>query len=73
MISVVVVDDERLVRSGFAALLSSEPDIEVVGSAASGEEALEVVRRVRPDVILMDIRMPGRDGVSAAAEIGWRH
>lgn len=69
MISVVVIDDERLVRSGFAALLASEPDIEVVGSAASGEEALEVVRRVRPDVILMDIRMPGRDGVSATAEI----
>lgn len=69
MISVVVVDDERLVRSGFAALLTSEADIEVVGTAASGDEALEVVRREKPDVVLMDIRMPGRDGVSATAAI----
>ena len=69
MISVVVVDDEHLVRSGFAALLSSDPDIEVVGTAESGDAALTVARRERPDVILMDIRMPGRDGVSATAAI----
>lgn len=69
MISVVIVDDERLVRSGFEALLASDPDIEVVGTAQSGDDAVAVVRRENPDVVLMDIRMPGRDGVSATAEI----
>jgi DNA-binding NarL/FixJ family response regulator len=69
MISVVVVDDEHLVRSGFAALLASDSEITVVGTAASGDAALAVVRRTRPDVVLMDIRMPGRDGVSATAAI----
>lgn len=69
MISVVVVDDEHLVRSGFAALLHSDPEITVVGTAGDGDTALAVVRRERPDVVLMDIRMPGRDGVSATAAI----
>jgi DNA-binding NarL/FixJ family response regulator len=69
MITVVVVDDEHLVRSGFAALLDSDPEITVVGTADSGDAALVVVRRERPDVVLMDIRMPGRDGVSATAAI----
>ena len=69
MITVVVVDDEHLVRSGFAALLASDPEITVVGTAESGDAALIVVRREHPDVVLMDIRMPGRDGVSATAAI----
>ncbi|WP_081743547.1 response regulator transcription factor [Arthrobacter sp. H20] len=69
MISVVIVDDERLVRSGFEALLSSDAEIEVVGTAETGDDALRVVRREKPDVVLMDIRMPGRDGVSATAAI----
>jgi DNA-binding NarL/FixJ family response regulator len=69
MISVVVVDDEHLVRSGFAALLASDPEITVVGTADTGDAALAVVRQERPDVVLMDIRMPGRDGVSATAAI----
>ncbi len=69
MVTVVVVDDEHLVRSGFAALLASDPDIEVVGTADTGDRALAVVRQTRPDVVLMDIRMPGRDGVSATAAI----
>jgi DNA-binding NarL/FixJ family response regulator len=69
MISVVVVDDEQLVRSGFAALLGSDPEIKVVGTAGDGDAALAVIRRERPDVVLMDIRMPGRDGVSATAAI----
>ena len=69
MISVVVVDDEQLVRSGFAALLASDPEITVVGTAGDGDTALAVIRRERPDVVLMDIRMPGRDGVSATAAI----
>jgi len=69
MISVVIVDDEQLVRSGFAALLASDPEITVVGTAGDGDAALAVIRRERPDVVLMDIRMPGRDGVSATAAI----
>ncbi len=69
MIRVVVVDDEHLVRSGFTALLASDPGIEVVGTAESGDSALRVVRRTRPDVVLMDIRVPGQDGVSATAAI----
>ena len=69
MISVVVVDDEHLVRSGFAALLGSDPEITVVGTADDGDAALAVIRRERPDVVLMDIRMPGRDGVSTTAAI----
>jgi DNA-binding NarL/FixJ family response regulator len=69
MISVVVVDDEQLVRSGFAALLTSDPEITVVGTAGDGDTALAVIRRENPDVVLMDIRMPGRDGVSATAAI----
>lgn len=69
MISVVVVDDEQLVRSGFAALLASDPEITVLGTAGDGDAALAVIRRERPDVVLMDIRMPGRDGVSATAAI----
>ena len=69
MISVVIVDDEQLVRSGFAALLASDPEITVVGTAGDGDDALAVIRREHPDVVLMDIRMPGRDGVSATAAI----
>lgn len=69
MITVVVVDDEHLVRSGFAALLASDPEIAVVGTAESGDSALTVVRRERPDLVLMDIRMPGSDGVAATAAI----
>jgi DNA-binding NarL/FixJ family response regulator len=69
MISVVIVDDEQLVRSGFAALLASDPEITVVGTAGDGDAALAVIRHERPDVVLMDIRMPGRDGVSATAAI----
>jgi DNA-binding NarL/FixJ family response regulator len=68
-IRVVVVDDQALVRSGFVVLLRSAPDIEVVGEAADGVEALEVVARERPDVVLMDIRMPEIDGVEATRRI----
>jgi DNA-binding NarL/FixJ family response regulator len=65
----VVVDDEELVRSGIAALLHSDPDIDVVGVAENGDRAIASVGQHRPDVVLMDVRMPGRDGVSATAEI----
>jgi DNA-binding NarL/FixJ family response regulator len=65
MTSLVVVDDQGMVRAGFRSLLEAEPDLEVVGEAANGEEAVEVVRSLRPDVTLMDIRMPVLDGLAA--------
>ena len=69
MIRVAIADDQQLIRAGFRALLDAEPDMEVVGDAASGEEAVRVAREHRPDVFLMDIRMPGRDGLWATREI----
>jgi DNA-binding NarL/FixJ family response regulator len=68
-IKVLLADDQILVRSGFKALLDSEDDITVVGEAASGAEAVEQARATRPDVILMDIRMPELDGIRATDEI----
>ena len=69
MIRVVVADDQALIRAGFSALLASEPGIEVVGQAATGREAVALARRERPDVLLMDIRMPDGDGLWATREI----
>jgi DNA-binding NarL/FixJ family response regulator len=69
MIRVAVADDQALVRSGFAVLLRSAGDIEVVGEAANGREAVELARTQRPDVVLMDIRMPEMDGLEATAVI----
>jgi DNA-binding NarL/FixJ family response regulator len=65
MTSVVIVDDQGMVRAGFRSLLEAEPDLEVVGEAANGAEAIEVVSRLQPDVALMDIRMPLLDGIAA--------
>lgn len=65
MIRVLVADDQALVRAGLSTLLGAEPDIEVVGTAADGEEAVALAQQLRPDVVCMDIRMPGRDGISA--------
>ncbi|XVQ06313.1 response regulator [Spirillospora sp. CA-255316] len=68
-IRVAVVDDQALVRGGFAMILRVQDDIEVVAEAGTGLEAIEVARRHRPDVILMDIRMPGMDGLEATSRI----
>ena len=68
-ITVVVVDDHAVVRGGLTQLLAGVADLSVVGTAADGAEALEVVRRTRPDVVLMDLQMPGVDGVSATRSI----
>ncbi|GCD97148.1 DNA-binding response regulator [Embleya hyalina] len=66
MIRVVLADDQELVRSGFAMILDAQPDIEVVGEAADGTAAVTAVREHVPDVVLLDIRMPGLDGIEAA-------
>ena len=69
VISVVIADDQALVRGGFRALLDAQDDIEVVGEAADGEAALRLALERRPDVVLMDIRMPGVDGLTATRRI----
>lgn len=69
MIRVVVADDQPLVRAGLRTLLETEPDIEVVAVAEDGAEAVERALALRPDVVCMDIRMPGRDGISATREL----
>src|SRR5918996_3136684 len=68
-ITVVVVDDHAVVRGGLTQLLAGVEDLRVVGTASDGTEALEVVRSTRPDVVLMDLQMPGVDGVSATRSI----
>lgn len=69
MIRVVLADDQELVRRGFRALISAEPDIEVVGEAADGGTAIDLAFAARPDIVLMDIRMPGLDGIAATERI----
>jgi DNA-binding NarL/FixJ family response regulator len=69
MIRVIIADDQQLIRAGFRSLLESEADLEVVAEAATGREAVDVVTRLRPDVVLMDIRMPDGDGLWATEQI----
>ncbi|GAA3396027.1 response regulator transcription factor [Streptomyces roseoviridis] len=68
-IRVIIVDDQAMVRAGFAALLAAQPDIDVVGEAPDGRQGVDVARSAHPDVVLMDVRMPELDGLSAAREI----
>ncbi|MEV7197593.1 response regulator transcription factor [Streptomyces sp. NPDC093510] len=71
-ISVLVVDDEPVIRAGLSAILASQADLAVAGTANDGEEAVDACARLRPDVLLLDIRMPRRDGLWALAELGRR-
>ena len=66
---VVIADDQKLVRAGFSMILGAQPDIEVVGEADDGAEAIRVARAARPDVVLMDVRMPELDGLAATREL----
>ena len=72
-IRVLLVDDQELVRYGLRLVLEAQPDIVVVGEAATGVEALQSVRRLQPDTVLMDVRMPDLDGIEATKQISLRH
>ncbi len=73
MTRVVIVDDQEMLRTGLGMVLSAEPDLEVVGEAGDGAQAVRVVDRERPDVVLMDVRMPGTDGLEATRRITAAH
>jgi len=68
-ISVVIADDQAVVRAGFRTILEHEPDLEVIGAASDGDDAVRLAERLRPDVVLMDVRMPGTDGIAATRRL----
>ena len=68
-IRIIVADDHQVVRTGFAALLETQPDFAVVGTACDGAEAVRMGRDLRPDVALVDVRMPGTDGIEATRQL----
>ncbi len=68
-IRIIVADDHQVVRTGFAALLDTQPDFTVVGTATDGAEAVRICRELSPDVVLMDVRMPGMDGIEATGQL----
>lgn len=69
MTSVLIADDDDLMRAGLTELLTADPDIEIIGNAATGREAVEQAQRLSPEVVLMDVRMPGLDGIAATREL----
>jgi DNA-binding NarL/FixJ family response regulator len=69
MISVLIADDQALVRGGFRMILEAQPDIQVVGEAENGRDAIEQTRLRKPNVVLMDVRMPGMDGIEATRQL----